>query len=233
MKRKKKEVSETLLKRISIIILLVIVISLSIMCAGVIKLHHLNHESIKKFNNNKNVFKDIETNDTSVEINTSSIGNIVDIMIEDNSLRVSDYCTDGCNLRVNSGGIYFYYLIRKENNKYILTIAKDDRSIIYDKNIGESITNLQLLYYMDYLTLYNTYIDEFFTYDYAISVDSNNKYDEYSSLNSNEMEFSGKGIIYYYDLCEKDNSYKIKAIRKPFDEHTYIISKSEEKFDWC
>lgn len=234
MKKKKKEVSELLLKRLAIIILLVIVISLSLICAGIIKLNHINHDSIKKFNANRNRFDDIEVVDNSVEIDTSKLSNVLDVFIDESSTRLYDTCVDNCNIRINEGGIYYYYLIEKNiKDKYELTIVKDNKSIIYKKNIGENLINLQILYYMGYLTLYNTYADEFFTYDYSIVVDSNNNYDEYTSLNSNEMEFSGKGIIYYYDLCEKDKSYKIKAIRKPFNETTYILTKNEEKFPWC
>ena len=234
MAKKKKEVSELLLKRLAIIILLVIVIILSLICTGVIRLNHINHDSIKTFNANKNRFYDIEVKDNSVEVDTSKLSDVVTLTVYESSTRLYDYCNDNCNIEVNTGGIYFYYIVEKNiKGNYDLTIVKDNKSIIYKKNIGNNVVNLQLLYYMDYLTLYNTYSDEFFTYDYAVAVDSNNKYDEYTSLNSNEMEFSGKGIVYYYDLCEKDKSYKIKAVRKPFDESTYILTKNEEKFPWC
>ena len=232
-KKQKKEVSELLLKRLAIIILLLIVIILSLICTGVIRLNHINHESIKKYNANRNRFDDV-VKDNSVAVDTSKLSNIIELSIEENSTRLSDYCNENCNIKISSGGIYFYYII-EENIKgnYDLTIVKDNKSIIYKKNIGQSLVNLQILYYMGYLTLYNTYADDYFTYDYSIVVDSNNNYDEYTSLNSNEMEFSGSGIVYYYDLCEKDKSYKVKAVRKPFNEKTYILTKSEDNFPWC
>ncbi len=234
MKKKRKEVSESLLKTIAIIILLVIAVSLSIIFTGVIKLNHINHNSIKEFYLNRNIFKEDNKKDEYIEIDTSNIEDLINITIDDNSKRLYDICVDGCNLKVNSGGIAFYYLIDiNENDKYILSIVKDNRSIIYKKDIGKTLANLQLLYYAGYLTLYNTYVDDFFIYDYSVVVDSNNKYDEYISLDSSEMEFSSKGIVYYYDLCEDNKSYKIKAVRKPFDEKSYILDKTETNYTWC
>ena len=234
MRKNKKEVSELLLKRIAIVILLVIVISLSFLCAGVIKLNHINHDSIKQFYANRNVFTDTIKKEEPIIIDTSNIEDIITVQVDDTSMRLNDYCIDGCNIKVDSGGIYYYYLIKKEdNNKYILNLVKDNKSIVYKKDLGESVVNLQVLYYAGYLTLYNTYVDNFFVYDYAVSVDSNNKYDEFISLNSNEMEFSSKGVVYYYDLCENDKSYKVKAVRKPFDENSYLVEKIEADFNWC
>ena len=232
MKKKNNELDEYLLSRFAILVLLIIVLILSCLMVGIIKLNHINKDSIKEFENHKNKF-DIISND--IEIDTSIYGDIQDIEINDSSTRLYDNCMDGCNLRINSGGIPFYYLVNKNylNGKYTLSIVKDNKAIIYNKDIGESVINLQILYYFNYLTLYNTYIDNTFKYDYAISVDSNNNYDEFTSLNSNEMEFSSKGITYYYDLCDKDKAYKIKAVRKPLSNKTYIISKSEEEFTWC
>jgi hypothetical protein len=88
---------------------------------------------------------------------------------------------------------------------------------------------------MGYITLYNTIsTDELsYDYDYALVVDSNLSKDEFSSLYSREMSFTGEGIIYYYDVCESGKAYKIKAIRKPFEENAKCIEKIDADFEWC
>jgi hypothetical protein len=47
------------------------------------------------------------------------------------------------------------------------------------------------------------------------------------------MSFTGEGIIYYYDICESGKAYKIKAIRKPFEENAKFIEKTDADFEWC
>lgn len=237
MKRRKKQVSENILKRLAILILLVIVISLSFICIGVIRINHLNHESIKEFNRNRNYFDVVKEVDNHLEVDTSKFGNLIDIEVNENSTRLYDICHESCNLRINFGGIDYYYFVNKNysNSYYYLTIVKDNKAIIYNRDLGNSIVNLQLIHYMGYITLYNTIsTDELsYDYDYALVVDSNLNKDEFSSLYSREMSFTNEGITYYYDICESGKAYKIKAIRKPFEENAKFIEKIDADYEWC
>ena len=233
MKKNKKDISEDLLSRLAILVLLVIAMFLSFLLVGVIKLNHINHESLKQYMNNRNKLEEVTTE--PIEVDTSKYGDIQDVEIGETSKRLSDQCNEGCNLKINSGGITYYYLINKNymNGKYFLSIVKDNKAIIHNKDIGQNVVNLQILYYFGYLTFYNTYVDQYFSYDYAVSVDSNNNHDEFISLNSNEMEFTANGLVYYYDLCEEGKSYKIKAVRKPLSGKTTIMNQEEVDFPWC
>ena len=237
MKKRKKQVSEYILKRLAILILLVIVISLSFICIGVIRINHLNYESIKEFNRNKNYFDVVKEVDKHLEVDTSKFGNVIDIDVNESSTRLYDTCHESCNLKINFGGIDYYYFVNKNYSTgyYFLTIVKDDKAIVYNRDIGNSIVNLQLIHYMGYITLYNTIVmdDLPYDYDYALVVDSNLNKDEFSSLYSREMSFTNEGIIYYYDVCESGKAYKIKAIRKPFDENAKFLEKIDAEFEWC
>lgn len=237
MRKRKKEVSEDLLKDIAILILIVISVSLSLICLGTIKLTHINQESIKEYNENHNFFDVVKEVDNHLVVDTSKFGNLIEVDVTESSTRLYDTCHESCNLKINFGGIDYYYFINKKYNTgyYFLTIVKDDKAIVYNKELGNSIVNLQLIHYMGYITLYNTIMIEDlpYDYDYALMVDSNLNKDEFSSLFAREMSFTDKGIVYYYDLCENNNSYKIKAIRKPFDKNAKILEKTEENFSWC
>ena len=236
-KSKKKEVSEDLLKDIAILVLIVITVSLSLICLGTIKLSHINKESIKEYEKNHNYFDVVKEIDNYLEVDASKFGNLINLDVTEESTRLYDTCHESCNLKINYGGIDYYYFINKkyDTGYYFLTIVKDNKAIIYNKELGNSIVNLQVISYLGYITIYNTIMIEDlpYDYDYAIMVDSNLNKDEFSSLFAREMSFTDQGIVYYYDLCEKDTSYKIKAIRKPFNDKAKILDKTEENFSWC
>ena len=146
-------------------------------------------------------------------------------------ISVEDTCDGTCNIKVGS----YYFLLSNEDNNYKLKIVTNNK-LVTTKDMGNSITHAYISSYEGNLYFYNIIENDSFKYDYMIIVDSNNRTDEFISLESNELEITDKGIIYYYDTCSKDtpnNAYKVKAIRKPFSSNPNEISRAEKNYSWC
>ncbi len=154
----------------------------------------------------------------------------------DDETSIGTMCTAGCYLKVNDLGVNYYYMITHNSEGYKLNIIKNNRVILSGKSLGNYIENAYFKKYMDYIVLYNTIDDGTYEYDYALILDENANIDEFTSLNSNEIEFTSDGIIYYYDVCADESlgeSQKIKAIRKPFNISPKALEKEYKEYTWC
>ena len=146
-------------------------------------------------------------------------------------ISITSTCDGVCNIKVGT----YYFLLSNENNKYKLNIVNDNK-LITTKDLGDNIDHAYISSYEGNLYLYNIITNDTFKYDYMIIIDSNNRTDEFISLESNELEINDQGIIYYYDVCNNHdfyNAYKIKAIRKPFSSHAEELDRVDKNYPWC
>lgn len=148
--------------------------------------------------------------------------------------QIGEMCSDGCNLKVNYQGLNYYYMIIYKDNSYRLNLIKDNHVIVSSENLGESINQAYFKIYKGYLVFYNQIEYDGYDYDYALVSDKDSTTDEFTSLNSKELEFTDDGIIYYYDSCTSDQgSKKIKAIRNPFNISPKVLGSESVEFPWC
>lgn len=160
------------------------------------------------------------------------------VSLENTDTNLSRMCESGCNLNIQMYGFNYKFIIKHNNrtNDYTLDIVKSEKAILEDKNLGTDISNLSVVNYSNYIVLKNIITKGEFKYDYALFLDNRDLYDEFSSLNANEMEFTENGIIYYYDVCgtsENGNARKIKAIRVPYSKTPAVISSETTSYAWC
>lgn len=155
----------------------------------------------------------------------------VDVLDE---TQIGNMCTDGCNLKVSYRGETYYYMIIYNDNSYRLNLIKDNHVIVPSENLGENIGYAYFKIYKNYLVFYNKIEYDEYEYDYALVIDQDSTTDEFTSLNSGELEFTNDGIIYYYDACSSDQGpQKIKAIRKPFNISPKVLSSESVELPWC
>lgn len=164
--------------------------------------------------------------------------NFTSISLENTETNLKSTCEAGCNLDTLMYGYHYKFIIKHNNRtkEYILDVIKDEKAILEDKNLGQDISDLSLVNYSNYIVLKNIITKDSFKYDYALFFDNRDLYDEFSSLNDHEMEFTENGIIYYYDVCgvtDSGNARKVKAIRVPFSKTPAVISSEITNFSWC
>lgn len=169
--------------------------------------------------------------------NTSNL-RFTNISLDNNDTNLSDICLSGCNLDILMYGFHYKYIIKHNTRTldYTLDIVKEEKAILEDKNLGQDISRLSITNYANYIVLKNIVNKSEYNYDYALFLDNRDLYDEFSSLNANEMEFTENGIIYYYDQCgvnEAGNAKKVKAIRVPYSKNPAVISSEVTNFPWC
>lgn len=160
------------------------------------------------------------------------------ISLQNIETNLSTICESGCNLDVLMYGFHYKFIFKHNNRTldYTLDIVKDEKAILEDKNIGKDISNLSLVNYSNYIVLKNIIVKDEYKYDYALFLDNRDLYDEFSSLNDHEMEFTENGIIYYYDVCgtnDSGNARKVKTIRVPFSKNPAVISSEVTNYSWC
>lgn len=169
-----------------------------------------------------------KTNDKYFD--TSNL-NTIDIDIQD-KYTIGDTCTDECYYKYQN----YYFLYKKVNNNYQLTIVDGNR-LLKEVVIGDSIEESSISKYQDNILVYNIKTNSSFRNDYLIIINDKNQIDEYTSLEANEIDYNEDGVIYYYSRCNKDNqennAYRIKAIREPFTANTKELSKEEKSYSWC
>lgn len=146
---------------------------------------------------------------------------------------INEMCVNGCNLKVKKYNAMYYYMITHNNEGYKLNMIKNNQVILSSKSLGYSLDKAYFTEYLDYVVFFNVIDDGVFTYDYANVFDESTHVDEFTSLSSEELEFTSNGIIYYYDACEEEAGKIIKAIRKPFSVNPQIIDAFIGELDWC
>lgn len=194
----------------------------------------------EKKNNEKLLSRNRMTTTTTSLPKKYDTSNLVftNISLENIETNLKKTCESGCNLDILMYGFNYKYIIKHNNRtlEYTLDIVKDDIALIEDKNLGTDISNLTLVNYSNYIVLKNIIIKDEYKYDYALFLDNRDLYDEFSSLNDKEMEFTENGIIYYYDVCgvsENGNARKVKAIRVPYSKTPAVISSETTNYSWC
>lgn len=222
-KQVSKKFNKTLVFTIVIMALFITIISIEIIT---VTLNNKTHEKIlDKYIPNVKSYKYYSIDDNKFnEVNVLS------------DALVGDMCTDGCNLKVNYKNKKYYYMITYNKESYHLSLIIDNRVIVSRKNIGTNITDSYFRDYMGYLAFYNKIDADNYEYDYVLVSDKNSNIDEFTSLNSGELEFTDEGIIYYYDECGNGTdkeSQKIKAIREPFNISPKVLDRENVEFSWC
>lgn len=174
--------------------------------------------------------------DTSNFYDTSNL-TFTNVPVSKTEFGLVDICLNGCNINTQLEE-YNYKLIITRNNEtleYTMDIVKDGNAIVENKTLGTNLAGAKMFEYTNYLTIKTEIVKDDFAYDYAIFLDDR-AYDEIASLNSKEMELLESGVIYYYDMCMKEEQYnakKVKAARTPFSEEPIIISSESTNFSWC
>ena len=170
-----------------------------------------------------------KTND--LYYNTSDLANL-NSLPNPNKKYIRDICIDKCNMYING----YYYILDFKEEKYVLNIVKDNK-LIFTKSLGKKIDNAYVTMYDNNIVFYGILSSDSFVYDYAVLVNEKGNIDEFSSLESNEMEFTNDGIIYYSYTCNKNNNesnaYKIKYLRKPFSKNPKEQEKYNKDYTWC
>lgn len=161
-----------------------------------------------------------------------------DLIISNEESNIMDICQNGCNLRINMYDMDYHYIFTRKENNYFLNIVKDGKLLLSDKNLGSSLEGAYFRNYLNYIVFYNIVDDGTYVYDYANTVDNRSSLDEFASLESNEMEFTEEGIIYYYDSCYGEspndmNAKRIKAIRLPYNLSPKVLSQEYTNYTWC
>lgn len=155
------------------------------------------------------------------------------IVLTTNDTNIGNLCDNGCNISTMYNNNTYKFIIKKNTttNEHTLDVVRDDKALFEDKELGSDINDLTLVQYKDLLVIKGTISENGYHYDNAIFI-NNQSYDEISSLDAYEIEFTDDGVIYYYDECG-EVSKKIKALRMPFSED--VIKKSEEfkELLWC
>lgn len=146
---------------------------------------------------------------------------------------INEMCSNGCNLKVEKYNSTYYYMITHNNEGYKLNMIKNNQVILNSKSLGYYLDKAYFVEYLDYVVFFNEIDDGVRSYDYANVFDESTHVDEFTSLSSEELEFTSDGIIYYYDACEEEPGKIIKAIRRPFSAKTKIIDAFIGELDWC
>lgn len=231
-KRNKQEINK--LSNMAAFTIVIIIMFMTIIGIEVITVTYENKNNEKLLNRNR-----MTTNVTTVpkKYDTSNL-NFKSISLENTDTKLSSICEKGCNLDITMYGFNYKYIIKHNNrtSNYTLDIVKEEKAILEDKNLGQDISDLSIVNYSNYMVLKNIIIKDEYKYDYALFLDNRDLYDEFSSLNANEMEFTENGIIYYYDVCgvsENGNARKVKAIRVPYSKAPAVISSETTNYSWC
>lgn len=149
-----------------------------------------------------------------------------------NKVYINDICTGDCNMYING----YYLILRSNNEKLEFKIVKDNK-LLFTKVLGNKLENPYVDMYNGYITFYTIVNTDSFVYDYVVMVNDKKYIDEFTSLESNEIEFTDDGIIYYTYSCNKNNdeynSYKVKKIRKPFSKNSKDLDKTAKNYSWC
>lgn len=222
-KKESKKFNKTLVFTIVIMALFISIISVEIIT---ITLDNKNRESLlDSYIPNIKAYKYYSVDDNK----------FTEVNVSDDTL-IGELCNDGCNLKVNHKGEKYYYMVLYSNKTYRLNLIKDNHVIASSLDLGESISDAYFKIYKDYLVFYNKIESNDYEYDYALVSDRDSNVDEFTSLNSGELEFTKDGIIYYYDVCASGDekvSQKVKAIRKPFNISPKAISREIVDLPWC
>ncbi len=228
---KKKENRK--LNNMALFVVVVMILFMSIVSIELITILYRDREAAKITPVTNDIKKDEQNN-------TYDISNLTftDLTLTNEATSLQDMCSNGCNIKISMYGMDYYYIIEYTDGSYIMNIVKDNTRLLSDKNLGTSIANAYFRNYMNYIMFYNIIEDTNFRYDYANVIDNRASLDEFSSLDSGEMEFTEEGIIYYYDVCENNgdganNAKKVKAIRLPFSLTPSVISTEYVDYSWC
>ena len=79
-------------------------------------------------------------------------------------------------------------MIIYKDNSYRLNLIKDNHVIVSSENLGESINQAYFKIYKGYLVFYNQIEYDVYDYDYALVSDKDSTTDEFTSLNSKELD---------------------------------------------
>lgn len=219
-------------KNLSLLIVAILLLSIFVIS---IEVFSINNNNRKKEEMRQSAYEDKTSPTKKGTFYDTSNLSFIQVDLKDNPYNLTNTCLKGCNLKIDNSNVIFIIKLNNDTNEYRLDIVNDKTPILENKYVGVSLEGAQLSNYTDsgYKMLKMKIKKEDFLYDYAIFIDElDNKYDEISSLNANEMELLENGVIYYYDICGSP-SKKVKAVRAPFSTTPAIISSEISTFSWC
>lgn len=215
---------------IAIFIIVAMILSMSVICIELIAIKMAGKEEDKFLKNVK-----LNINRKKNTFDTSNL-DFENIKLDEEKKYIKDLCEHGCNIESTIDDHNFQYVIQKDEGEYILNVVYDSRILLSDKKLGTSLDKAYFIFYLNSILLFNEIHEDMYTYDYATTVNYDASLDEFSSLGSEELEFTEAGIIYYYDVCRNVNESKdkfIKAIRMPYSLKAHILDTTESEFSWC
>lgn len=215
---------------IAIIIIIAMIISMSVICIELIAIKMAGKEEDKYIKSIK-----VNINRKKNTFDTSNL-DFTKIELDEDKKNVKELCEKGCNIESNIDDHEFQYVIQREEGEYILNVVYDSKILLSDKKLGTTLEKAYFSFYLNSILFFNEINEDMYTYDYATTVNYDASLDEFSSLGSDELEFSEAGIIYYYDVCHNENESKdklIKAIRMPYSLNANIIDTIDSEFSWC
>lgn len=215
---------------IAIFIIVAMILSMSVICIELIAIKMAGKEEDKYIKSIKvNINRKKNTFDTSnLEFEK--------IKLDEDKKSIKDLCEHGCSIESSIDDYNFQYVIQKEEGEYILNVVYESRILLSDKKLGKSLEKAYFRFYLNSILFFNEIDEGVYNYDYATTVNYDASLDEFTSLGSDELEFSENGIIYYYDVCHKENETRdklIKAIRMPYSLDASIIDTIDSEFSWC
>lgn len=215
---------------IAIFIIVVMILSMSYICIELIAIKNAGKETDKYIRGIK-----LNINRKNNTFDTSNL-EFEDIDVTDEKIGIKDNCEHGCNIRTKIDDREFEYVFIKDEGEYVLNVVYDKKILLSDKKLGYSLDKAYFEFYQNSILFFNEYQDNTYKYDYATTVNYDASLDEFTSLGNEELEFTDKGIIYYYDVCHREEDEKdmmIKAIRMPFSLDAKVLDKLESEFSWC
>lgn len=221
------------LNNMAVFTLVIIIMFMSIICIELITVIYsqkIDNHYVEKLNTTIPTKKDDTYDTTGLKFTNVEIG--------EEKVFIADKCSNGCNLNIKMYGMNYKYIIKKSEGEYILNVIKDNKLLLSDKNLGTKIEDAYFINYLNYIMFYNQINDGTYEYDYANVVDNRSSLDEFTSLGVNEFELTQEGIVYFYDVCGKQedsltNGSLVKAIRMPFSLNPKVINTEGVNFNWC
>lgn len=231
-KRSKKEVNK--LSNMAAFTIVIIIMFMTIIGIEVITVTYENKYRDELLSRNRTT---TTTTSPLKKYDTSNL-TFTSISLDNTDTLLNKTCENGCNIDTLMYGYHYRFIIKYNTRtlEYTMDVVKEDKALIEDKNLGLDISNLSLVNYSNYIVLKNIIDKDNYKYDYALVLDNRDLYDEFSSLNDHEMEFTENGIIYYYDVCgvtESGNARKVKAVRTPFSKTPAVLSSEITSYSWC
>ena len=165
--------------------------------------------------------------------NTDDLEDVKEVELTTEKKYVVDVCgtTDPCNIKINN----YYIVLSSEDGRFYIDVAKNNE-LMFTRKIGTKLENTAVFSYDGNVAFYNVITSDSFVYDYLLLIGTNAT-DEFISLESNEIELTEDGVIYYVDECNKpdapSNANKVKLIRKPFSGRVKEIDRISKNYPWC